>query len=239
LSKVLLLQKICKILAKLDFILNPPSMKHFKQICFVFLSGLFLPNLLSAQICTGGGAPATVTLNLAGRVSYDDVNDPDNETGTLISSIVGDVVGFQSSGVNFTLVGASRCFHPQISFLNPALNGIIYTPSNINGTNCVNLPTSTFIALNTTTPTPLTFPTGPGGEIIWQLYEDINNGSSGNADANYTAGTITLYVCPTGQVLPIELKFFSGKAMEKSNLLNWATASEKNVAWQKTIRMRM
>lgn len=203
-------------------------MKKISHSILIFLACSCLPAFLTAQTCSGGGAAATVTLSLAGLESVNGLGDPANASGTLISPIVGDVVGRQSTGINFTLAGGgNKCFHPEMSFTNPSGVGVTYRPSTITGTNCTDLPTSSFADYNTL---GFIFPTGPAGEINWELFEDTNNGSG--ADATYTSGTVTLYVCPTGQVLPIELRYFNAKALANSNMLNWATASERNVAAQ-------
>jgi len=162
---------------------------------------------------------------MAGRVSFDDYGDPQNPTGTINAAITGDVVGVEVTGLNLTTVGDSWCSEATID-LTGSMGGITYTPSGDNGVSpCDDMPASGFFDLAFL---GLVFPTGASGAVDWELSElfDDNNNS---ADANWTAGTITLYVCPTGQVLPVELISFEGKITPHSNILYWTTAVELNV----------
>ena len=201
-----------------------------KKIILLSIHALLLSPLVSAQIiCIGSGPATTVAFPMAGRISFDDYGDPNNETGTLNAAITGDVVGVEVAGLNLATVGNSWCNEATIDLINPNnLGGITYTPSGDNGGSpCDDMPATGFFDLAVL---GLVFPTGASGAIDWELSENFDDNNNA-ADANWTAGTITLYVCPTGQVLPVELLSFEGKVTAHSNMIYWTVAGEQNLQW--------
>lgn len=201
-------------------------MKNVYLFLFPFL---FSGYLVSAQTCTGGGAAATVTLTLTGKISFDEYGTAINQTGILNAAITGDVVAMQVTDANLNTVGASWCSEALLELADPTFNGgIIYGSSAQGGSGpCSDLPATGFFNLASLN---LAFPTGASGAIRWELFEDIDN-DLGFADANWNVGTITLFICPPGEVLPVELKSFNGKTLDFSNMLYWATDAEQNVQW--------
>ncbi len=201
-------------------------MKKSTQISFLFPLLILISVNSFGQLCSGGGAPSTVTLNLTGRNSVREYNHNNNIRGTLTAAFSGDIVGVNFSGVNLTTFSPSWCEEAEMAILD-ARNGNGVTlafSADQNGSPCSDLPFSGFFDL---VDLGLEFATGAGGSIYWELYETLND--IGGADATYTAGTVTIYVCPTGQALPLELKSFTGKTESTSNTLLWETLTEKNV----------
>jgi hypothetical protein len=202
-------------------------MKIFLTFLFAFLFVMWSPTI--AQNCTGGGAASVVTLDLTNRNSVRLFDHNLNERGTLTAGFAGDVVAVNFSNVNLNTFGGSWCEEAELAILdarNSSTGVIINFSDDQNGSPCSDLPFTGFFDL---VGLALEFPTGAGNSIYWELYETVND--IAGADATYTSGTATIYVCPTGESLPVELLSFTGKAADNSNLLAWETASERNVSW--------
>jgi hypothetical protein len=169
-----------------------------------------------------------LTLNLAGRESYDEEGDFDNEIGTLNSAIAGDVVAVAFDGVDLNTVGDSWCIDASITLSTTDGGAGVFAAFSTQGSSgpCGDLPFSEYFDL---VEMNLEFPTGPGNTVFWELWEDFDD-DPGGLDAIYSAGTVTVYVCPTGQALPLELKSFAGRNERTYNLLEWVTLTERNVA---------
>jgi Secretion system C-terminal sorting domain len=179
------------------------------------------------QTCTDGSTPSTVVLNLAGKKSWDELDDPDNESGNVTAAEGGNVVGVQVSGVQMTTSGGSYCREAVILIgdeSNPGNNFNIFTSEASSESPCADLPFTGFFNLH-----ELGFAFGTNENAInWQLWE-IQDDAPDEVDATYTAGTVTMYICPFGEVLlPVELTRFEGKALENNNVLFWETANEIN-----------
>jgi hypothetical protein len=199
---------------------------------FTFLAFLiFSCQGLVAQTCSGGGTLSTATLTLTGQQSMGEGGDAANATGTLAVT-AGDVVGIRVTGVNLTTVGPSYCSEAGIEFrspTNPAVNSVFLTFSGVEDPSpCTDLPLSGLLNLATIPTGSLVFPTT--GPLTWELLETFDD-NPGTADANYTAGTVTMYVCPTGQNLPVILKSFFVKPLETTNRVVWETTVELNNAF--------
>lgn len=181
-----------------------------------------------AQTCSGGGAPSIVTLPLAGKASVDEFDDNNNNRGTLTVGFPGEVVAVQVTGVSFNTVGLSYCEEAVIEIAdvrNSTSNYVdIYPSADANTSPCSDLPFTDYFDL---VDLGFQFPTN-GTSIYWELWETFDDNIN-LTDANYTAGTVTIYVCPTGQQLPLDLKSFTGTTERSYNTLAWTTVSEQHV----------
>lgn len=205
-------------------------MMNFTRIVVPFFALMMLCESAFAQMCSGGGAPATASLTLTGRNSVDGFNDGSNARGFLTVAFAGEVVGLRLTGVNLTTLNGSWCSEATIEIAdirNSVANWVDVTPSlDDNVSPCSDLP---FTELFDLSDPAYRFPTN-GTSIYWELFEDYDDVAN-VTDATYTAGTMIVYVCPTGQNLPLDLHFFNGKTMESSNILEWETLMEKDVEW--------
>lgn len=179
--------------------------------------------MFSQSLCSGGGAPSTATLSLAGKHSWDEQLDANNETGSLPTS-AGRIVGVSYTGVNFLpIVTDSYCSDVQVYiYASGSQNFVIF--STVEDPPCTDLPKSGFLNWYAT------FGGGvaTSGANTFELCEIFDEAPNA-VDANYTAGSLTIYVCPEGQFLPILLTNFYGKTLENANILTWETAEEINV----------
>ena len=182
---------------------------------------------LTAQTCSGGNPPDTVSLSVAGKNSWDALHDPDNEITNLCGfSANANIVGLEWSGIDLSPLGNSWCsevaidlsgsvsFRPAISerHVAPCSNGYSGgSPSILQDNNLI-------------------FQADADGCFDIEIYETYDD-TSNQIDANITAGIITLYACPELEVLPIELIQFSAEAEGDFNLIKWVTASEINSHW--------
>lgn len=204
-----------------------------RNLLLLLLFWTFQNGIISSQVtCSGGGSPAILNFNPTGLSSYDEYDDPDNYSTTLISSIVGDVVGIEYTNINLTTVGDSWCIDAVIDFSDaPAAftNYYSLTPSSYSAVSpCDDLPTSGFLDLGASGDV---FQTGPGGEVYIELWESFDDNTDA-IDATYTSGSINIYVCPTSQVLPIKIKNLIADEYGKYNKIIWETASEVNNHYQ-------
>jgi hypothetical protein len=195
---------------------------------FVWVLCLVASYPLLSQTCTGGGPASVLTLSMSGRTSFDEEGDASNQSGTLNSSIAGDVVAVAINGVNLSTVGGSWCDEAAVTFSTTNGGAGVFTTFSAQSSSgpCTDLPYTEFFDL---VDLDLEFATGPGNTVFWELWEVFDDNPN-SADANYTAGSIVLYVCPTGQALPLELTVFQGEALDKTNRIYWETAMESNVA---------
>lgn len=198
--------------------------RFFHSLCALVL----LFSQTYAQTCSGGGAPSVVTLSLAGKASVDEFDDNNNNRGTLTVGFPGEVVALQATGVAFNTVGLSYCEEAVIEIAdvrNSTSNYVdIYPSVDANTSPCTDLPFSGYFDLVSL---GFQFPTN-GTSIYWELWETFDDNLN-LSDANYTAGTVTIYVCPAGQQLPLDLKSFTGAVERSYNILEWTTASEQYV----------
>ena len=193
-------------------------MKRLYFFSFFIFIGCFS---LFAQDCSDGSAPLTQTVDFTGRTSFDEIGDLDNEFGFFSFGVAGDIVGVVVENLNLSTVGASWCSEASIDlggeiFLAPSLQGSVGP--------CADLPFSLSADL---AELGLVFPTDVAGDVSWEIYEDFDD-NPGAADAQFTGGTMTLFHCPTGSVLPVELVNFRGERKENAHLLSWDTERETN-----------
>lgn len=204
--------------------MNMPKLVHL--FCF-FPFSLLLWQQSAGQTCSGGGAPTSVTLSLSGKNSVDLFDDNNNDRGTLTVGFPGDVVAIQVTGINLNTVGLSYCEEAVIEIAdvrNSASNYVdIYPSIDDSNSPCFDLPFTDYFDL---VDLGVEFPTN-GTSIYWELWETLDDNTN-TTDATYSAGTVTIYVCPTGQQLPLELKSFTGRLERSSNLIEWVTLSEQN-----------
>jgi hypothetical protein len=194
--------------------------------------------LNSQVLCTGGGSPSIVSFPIGGQSSFDFFDEAVNYNTTMISGIVGDVVAAELVNVNLTTVGDSWCSDARITIADEAglatSNFVDLTLSgDDNGSPCSDLPISLLVPL-----TGIVFPTGSAGELYFELWESFDD-NPGAIDATYSAGSsVNVYVCPTGQVLPIKLESFEARSKDEVNQISWSTSSEKNSNYHAVMRSR-
>lgn len=193
-------------------------MKNFYLLIlfsFAALNGVF------SQDCSDGSTPIERTLNLTGLNSVDGFGDADNETGVLSFGVVGDIVGIYIDNANLSTIGASWCSEVNIDF-----GGEIFT--NFSAQNaigpCSDLPYSEGFNLDDF---GLVFPTDAAGDVSWEIFEDFDDNVNSN-DAQFTSGTVTVFHCPTGTILPVTLVDFAGECTKDLHLLKWSTSQEIN-----------
>jgi len=196
-------------------------------LTLVLMAALWSMPTLTAQTCSGGNPPDTVSLSVTGKNSWDALHDTDNEITNLCGfSTNANIVGLEWSGIDLSPLGDSWCsevaidlagsvsFRPAISESHeaPCSNGYSGgSPSILQDNNLV-------------------FQADAAGCFDIEIYETYDD-TSNQIDANITAGIITLYACPELEVLPIELIQFSAEAGDDCNLIKWVTASEINSHW--------
>ena len=200
------------------------------RLIFCLAISCFATTTLIGQICTDGSIPTTRTVSLTGVNSWDLENDPSNEGGVLNFGSIGDIVGIDAQNVDFTTVGASWCSELLVKFNTNFgdVTGIYYTPSFITGTVCTDLPTST--GLVDLDALGLVIPTDALGNIYWEVFESFDDVPDA-IDATMNSGTVTLYHCPTGIILPLEIMIFGADPLETRNRIYWSTTNETNVQW--------
>ncbi len=201
---------------------EPLNIQSMKLASLFFLT-IFLPKTAFLQNCSGGGPASTASFSLVGKLSMDEKDDVSNQKGTL-STTSGKIVAVQYTGVNFLpIVTDSYCDDVAIDISSAGSNNFLYF-STVNGEPpCTDLPKSALVSW-------FGFGGGVGtnGTSTWELYEVFDEAPNA-VDANYTAGTFKIFVCPLGQFLPMVLTTFYGKTTDRTNVLIWETATEINV----------
>ena len=160
-------------------------------------------------------------MDLTGINTEGEFGDAGNESGTLCfpSGVQLDVLGFSVEDAIVNPNGASWCEEASIAF--GATVGISPATGQDNPGPCLNPHNIGFTPLSA----GLDFPTDAVGCFPWEGYETFNDGGP-DPDQTFGGGTITLYGCPSGVALPIELIAFKGKVMNDYNLITWTTAIE-------------
>jgi len=201
-------------------------MRKFLLLIFIFFVVFSAP--LIGQSCPSGQNLETLVFNLTGQSSYDSYNDSDNYGVTMNATSSGTVIGASFQNINFNTVSGSYCDEAQIDISdtpNAFTNYYTHQPSNQGSSGpCSDLPSSSgfidFVAAGDD------FPTGSNGEVyleLWESYDDTPN----SQDANYTSGTVTVYVCVTA-AMPINFSKLYAKKESKFNHVYWSTSSEIN-----------
>ncbi|HFA49167.1 MAG TPA: hypothetical protein ENJ95_09135, partial [Bacteroidetes bacterium] len=182
---------------------------------------------LFAQTCGDGSAPVVQSAVIGGMKSWDAQGDSDNESILLCGFPAnGNIIGGEHSGIDISPKFNSYCNEARFRLnnavtLTPAVGENNTGPciNNYSGGGSSNLQDN-----------GLVFQADGAGCVTiesFESYDDISN----FVDADITAGVITLYACPEGVLLPIELKYFRAVPEDKTNNITWATSSELNTEW--------
>lgn len=74
----------------------------------------------------------------------------------------------------------------------------------------------------------IVFGTDVNGCITWEAFETFDDDDEATPDQTFGDGTITLWGCPPGAILPVHLVSFEVKPQGYSNVIHWSTAIEIN-----------
>lgn len=198
----------------------------FTLILSVFILLSFCEHSYSQVGCTDGSVAEEVELDLTNRSSAGPINSGGNERGTLCfdSGLQKDIVGIEWEDIDVNPLGVSWCDEARIDFGNEIVLTPAFGESNIGP--CNNDYNSGFVQdLNGL---GLSFATDGLGCVTWETYESFDDNSPVAPDQVFSSGTVRLYACPIGEVLPVELVYFEARKDEDKAVLRWETASEEN-----------
>lgn len=181
--------------------------------------------LVMGQLCSGGAAPETATITLATGTASNNVGGSGNSS-TSGSMPVGDVVGIELSlGAN-TAGSGGACNQNQCGHLGFNIGGISWTPYfgvSSNGS-CGGESTGGLVDLDL-----LGLVFSSSGTLNIEAFDSAPQNC---VDQIFTDLSVTVYICPTGEVLPIVLKEFFVKSKGHLNEITWITEKEINNQFQ-------
>ena len=196
--------------------------KFFTIVCFFILCQL----QIFGQNCSGGGAPSMVTLDLTGLLANGGAGTTGNSIGTVCFGSQMAVVGDIWNGLTIATSNGSYCNEAAIRVgdVSGGTGGWAYTFFTAANSGPCGTASFAFEDYNAPGGTNI-FNTDASGCIHYQIYDILDDSG---LDFTFTAGSITFYGCPVGQVLPIEILSLQAEQMKNFNLVSWTTAQEVN-----------
>jgi hypothetical protein len=190
----------------------------------------FLCLHLMGQACSGDGTLQTATLNIANGTA-DNVESSNTGNTTASTTIpTGSVVGLSISLTSNTAGTGGNCNNNnacnQLRFnISSGSGGYVWTPySATNNGDCGSASTTGIIDLN-----PLSQIFTSDGILNVKAYD---NTPQNCVDHTFAGFSVTVYVCPLGQVLPVKIKELHAYPHKDHVTIRWTTSSEINNKWQ-------